>query len=255
MRAIMATARMQIRLASRSIESVMPLLVMPLQSVVALAILAHSGRLDLAGYALCAALLLTVGQMGLFIGSEIVAHDRRDQILELLVATPTPYINVLATRTILVSSFGLAGFVEAWLIARLIFGVTIEIHHSGLMAIALAATVLAGGGTAVLTSALFSLARTTRTLQNATNGPFYVLGGVLVPVSFLPVWLQPLSPLIFFTWSANLVRSALAPEPPQDAAFQLGMLLALGAGAALLGVHVMRRMLDKLRHDGRLGLT
>lgn len=255
LRVIAVTARTQGRLILRDIECMLPLLISPLQTLIALAILSASGRLDLASYALCAGLLMTIGQMGLFIGSEVVANDRYNQVLELLVATPTPYTWLLATRTLIIVSTGLIGLVEGWLIARFVFDITLAIPHPGLLIAALAATVLAGTGTSILTSALFSLARTTRTLQNAINGPLYLLGGVLVPVGFLPVWLQPFSPLIFFYWAANLVRAALDPAPPTGAGFQLAMVLGLGAVTAGIGAWVMRIMLDKLRAEGRLGLA
>jgi ABC-2 type transport system permease protein len=255
LRVIAATAHTQFRLMSRNIEDVLPIIVMPLQTLVAMAILVESGRTDLAGYALSASLLFTVGQMGFFISSEIVSNDRNNQLMELLVATPAPYVVILATRTLILSSLGLFGFVEGWLIAYVVFGIAVPIPHPEILAITLAATALAGGGTAVLTATLFSLSRNTRSLQNAANGPFYLLGGILVPVTFLPVWLQPLSPLIFFYWSANLVRDSLQEATPQNVALRLAILLGLGIAAAIGGGVVMTRMLDRLRHDGRLGLT
>ena len=51
------------------IEDLSPIFVAPLSTFVSLAVLIHSGRPDLAGYALAAALLLTTGSMALFIGS------------------------------------------------------------------------------------------------------------------------------------------------------------------------------------------
>lgn len=56
-------ARTQLRIARRNIENVFPLLTIPLQALISLAILVHSGRSDLASYALVASLLMTVGQM------------------------------------------------------------------------------------------------------------------------------------------------------------------------------------------------
>ncbi len=255
LRLILATARTQVRMAVRSIEDLTFLMVMPLQTLVAMAILVEAGRLDLAGYALTASLLFTVGQMGFFVSSEIVSRDRSHQVLELLVATPSPYFILLGTRTLIMTSLGLVGFVESWLIARFVFGVHVVVYHPGILALTLVATALAGGGTAILTAALFSLARTVRTLQNAVNGPFYLLGGVLVPVTFLPAWLQPVSPFIFFYWSANLVRDSLEAPVLHDVAWRLAALLFLGLAAAVGGGLVLVRMLYQLRREGRLGLT
>ncbi len=94
-----------------------------------------------------------------------------------------------------------------------------------------------------------------RTVQNAVNGPFYLLGGVLVPTRFLPVWLQPISPFIFFYWSANLVRDSLSSAPVTDLAARFSWLLGLGLLTGLVGVFVMQRMLTQLRRSGRMGLA
>jgi len=255
LRIVGATALTQARLFFRNSQEWTRVFMMPLQALVAMAVLVHAGRADLAGYALTAALLFTIGDMGFFVGSEVVAGDRSQQVLELLTAAPTPYFVVLLTRTLFVAAIGLIGFAESWLIARFAFGVPVVVHHPWLLAGALLATVFAAGATAVLTAALFSLARSTRTLQNAVNGPFYLLGGVLVPAAFLPVWLKVLSPFVFFYWAASLVRDSFAAAEPVNIAFRLGALAGLGVAGAVVGALVLGRMLDQLRHNGRLGLA
>ena len=50
---------------------------------------------------------------------------------------------------------------------------------------------------------VFVLARTAMLFTNALGYPFYILGGVLVPVAFLPGWLRPVSRLVFLSWSSD----------------------------------------------------
>ncbi len=128
-------------------------------------------------------------------------------------------------------------------------------YHPLLFVSTLLASSLAAAGTAVLTAALFSLGKQVRTFQNAINGPLYLLGGVLVPTTFLPAWLQPFSKVVFFYWSAKLLRASFAPEPPDGVARALLAVLALAVITWLIGGLVLRRMLDHLRRDGTLGLT
>jgi ABC-2 type transport system permease protein len=248
-------ARAQLCITRQSVEDLRPILSMPLVSLVALAVLTHSGKQHLAPYALVAAVLMTIGQMGNFVASEIVFQERHEQTLELVVASPAPYYFVLLGRVIVLTSLGLVGALQSWLIARLVFGLSISVHHPGLALATLLLTSLAAAGTALLTTALFALGTQVRTFQNAINGPLYLLGGVLVPSAYLPSWLQPLSPFVFFYWSAGLLRAALAPEPPQDVFRGLCCILLLGLAAGLLGRQVLVRMLDHLRRDGTLGLT
>lgn len=254
-RLILATIRAQSKLSIRDWAVLTPVIVMPLQVLPAMAVFIASNRVDLAGYAITAALLFSIGQMCFSVSSEIVSNDRNDERLELLVATPAPYAVVLGARALVVSCLGLAGFVEAWLLTKLVFGITIAIHHPLILSLALAGSAVAGGGTAVLTAALFCLAKETRTIQNAVYGPFYLMSGILVPITFLPAWLQIFSPFFFFYWSAELVRDALSSAPIADVSLRISALIGLGATAAVIGALILTRMLDKLRRDGRLGLA
>jgi ABC-2 type transport system permease protein len=102
---------------------------------------------------------------------------------------------------------------------------------------------------------LFVLARNATTFSNSASFPFYVLGGILVPVSVLPHWIQPLSSAVFLSWSADLLRAALRPTPMHDFAFRLGMVAFLGACGLTVGVWSMRVILVRVRASGELGTT
>ena len=110
------------------------------------------------------------------------------------------------------------------------------------------------GATALITSALFSLSRSARAMQNTVTYPLYVLSGVLVPASYLPNWLEPVSKVLFLSWAADLLRDSLSAEPVDDFVPRLLVVAALGAGALALGTLLLNRMIDRLRADGRLGL-
>lgn len=252
---VAGAARAQVQITRQNVEDLRPILTMPLVTLVSLAVLIQSGKPELAPYGLVAAVLMTTGQMGNFVASEIVFQERNEQTLELVVASPAPYYFVLMARVLVLTSLGLVGALESWLIARLVFGLHIAVHHPALALATLLCTSIAAAGTALLTTSLFAMGTQVRTFQNAINGPLYLLGGVLVPTTYLPGWLQPVSPFVFFYWAAELLRAALSPLPPQGVATGLICILALGAGTGLLAFVVLGRMLDRLRADGTLGLT
>jgi len=170
-------------------------------------------------------------------------------------SSPASYVIVLATRILVLTSVGLIGFLESWLIVRLIFGVHVTIFYTEVMAATVIAATFAATATSVVTCALFSLARSTRTFQNAINGPLYLLGGVLVPVTYLPTWLQPISRGVFFYWAADLLRGSLFPTRPEGVVMGLSAIVALGVLAGAIGVFLVRVMLDHLRRDGTMSLT
>ncbi len=254
LRVVLNAARMQFLMARRNVEELFPILTIPLSSVIALAILQNSGREDLAGYALVAACLMSIAQMAFFIGSEILANEREGQTLELVVASPTDYYVPLLTRISVLTSAGIVGFLEAWAIARFAFGIDLTIHYPGILLATLVLTIFAGSATSLITSTLFCFGRSTRTYQNAISGPLFLLSGVLVPVTFLPEVLQPVSRFIFLYWSADLLRDALQPSPPENAALRLGAIFILGTVGGIVGGVLFRRFLHHLRREGSLGL-
>jgi ABC-2 type transport system permease protein len=253
-RLITSVVRAQLQMSRRNIEDLFPVLTIPLSSFVVLAVLTNAGRSDLAGYALVAAALMSVGQMSFFVGSEILANERQGQTLELIVASPTAYYLPLLTRVVVLTSIGMVGVVEAWLIARLVFGIHIIVYHPVLMVGTLVVTILAGSISSLITSTVFCFGKTTRTYQNAVAGPLYLLSGVLVPVTFLPTYLQSISPWIFLYWSADLLRDSLLPAVPQDVALRVGAIVALGIMGGVAGAVLFGRLLTHLRREGTLGL-
>jgi ABC-2 type transport system permease protein len=254
-RLVVSTVRAQLQMTRRNVEDLLPVASIPLSAIITLAILVNSGRSDLAGYALVAVVLMTVAQMGLFVGSEIIAQDRHSQTLELFAASPAPYFAVLGTRVFVLSAIGLIGFVEAWLIAWGLFGVRIVVYHPLVLGVTLLIATFASSATALIVVAAASFGRTTRTVQNAIGGPLFLLGGVLVPVTYLPEFLQPFSRGIFLYWAADLLRDALQPPDPLNVPFRLQAVLWLGVIAGAIGFVLIHRMLAHLRREGTLGLA
>ena len=152
------------------------------------------------------------------------------------------------------TSLGIVGFFEAWLIARLVFDIRIEIYHPWILVGTLVLTIGAGAATSLITSAWFCFGKTTRTYQNALAGPLYLLAGVLVPVTFLPEFLQPVSRLLFLFWSADLLRDSLQLAAPSHLPLRLGMIAILGLIGGTFGTWLIGRMLEHQRREGTMGL-
>jgi ABC-type multidrug transport system ATPase subunit/ABC-type nitrate/sulfonate/bicarbonate transport system substrate-binding protein len=72
-RVTLAAARAQLRITRQNVADLRPILTMPLVALIALGVLLQSGKPELAPYALVAAVLMTVGQMGNFVASEILS--------------------------------------------------------------------------------------------------------------------------------------------------------------------------------------
>jgi ABC-2 type transport system permease protein len=248
----LAAARFELAVLRRSPSDLIALANTPLLTVIFLAITRHAGRADLAPYAVLAPAVIGVWLMALLVSGEIVDRARWDSTLEALVATPAPLTLVVLGRITTVTGLSLLAVLESWLVGRLGFGVAIDVHHPVLFVLTLLVLALAIAGTATAMSAVFVLARTARTFQNALSYPVYLLGGAFVPVDLLPGWLRPLSRLVFLSWATDLLRDGLSAAPVPAAPARLAVVLGLGLAAFLGGVALLHRFLDKVRALGTL---
>lgn len=151
-----------------------------------------------------APLLITIAQMSIFVASEVVIRERSGGTIELIVATPASFTLIIWSRVAVLTSLGLVGFLESWLLARLAFNVSITIHHGYLAR--------SDAGINIDSISLYCadhfhpnfLHAPAAGFRNVLTFPLYLMSGVLVPTTFLPAFLQPFSHLLFLYWAAKL---------------------------------------------------
>jgi ABC-2 type transport system permease protein len=245
--------RLQLRIVAADRGYLNEIVANPFFAVIFLGVIRAAGRNDLTAFAIVAPVLITLWGMALEISGDIVDSDRGVGILEGVVATPVGFPTVVSGRVLAVTLLSVVAVVETWIVARVGFRADITIHHPGALAATLGVTGLAMAGTAVILAGMFVLARTARTFQNTMNYPIFLLAGVIVPISYLPAWLRPVSRILFLTWSADLLRDALSPEPITDLAGRLGVILLLGAAGLALGRLTLLVVLRRVRSLGTLG--
>jgi ABC-2 type transport system permease protein len=251
-RSFWAGFHVQLRLMRAYPDALIPFFTAPLFAVIFLMIFDRAGREDLTAYAAVAPLFIALWWLALFQSGWVVQHDRWTGTIEPLVAAPGSFAANVLGRVLAPTMVGLVSFVEVWVVARLVFGEAIEIHHPLAFALTVAATLAAMAGTAVVMAALFVLTRNAATFSNSASYPFYVLGGILVPVSVLPDWLEPVSSVIFLSWSSDLMRHTLQPDAIDDFVLRLGMVLFLGGCGFAAGMILLARILVRVRGNGEL---
>lgn len=252
MRGVWAGFRLQLWNYRTRPDMWIPLLTTPLYTIIFLMIVRHGGRADLAGYAVVAPVFMSLWWFALFHGGLVIQTERWEGTIEVLLATATPFPLIVLGRILAVTLLGMLSFVEVWVVARFVMGTSIAIHHPWLLLATALATAFAMATTALLMAGLFVLTRTAVTFTNAASFPFYVLGGILVPVALLPGWVQPLSKVVFLSWSADLLRASLAPSPVPDAAARLAMIVVLGCAGLAAGAAMLTAILRRVRNTGEL---
>ena len=249
---VWAAVRFQLSSSRRTPGDIEALATVPLLTAIFLAIMLNSGRDDLIGHAVIGPVLMAMSVMALNVAGEIIQSDRYAGTLELVIAAPANMVVVLWGRVLAVVALGMLSLVEAWLVAWLGFGIVIKVPHAGVFAVTLAASAFAMAGTATLAASLFVLTRRGFAYRVAISFPLYILGGVIVPIAFLPEWLQPLSRLVYLSWSADLLRASLRPEPVTGVAPALLAILALAFASVLIGRRLLAWVVGRVRSDGTL---
>lgn len=146
----------------------------------------------------------------------------------------------------------LVAFLECWLTGWLLAGELVPVAHPLVSGVVVVVTAWALTGWAGVMASVFVLARSARTFQNSLSYPFYVLGGVLVPVALLPEWLQPVTRLVFLSWSSDVLRDSLTPGPVEGLLLGLGAVVVLGVAGFVLSHHLLHRALRRVRTTGSL---
>jgi ABC-2 type transport system permease protein len=250
-----ASARFQWLSIRTNPDYFLALAMAPAFAIVFLSIVRHAGRSDLTTFALLAPVLISLWSMSINVSGELIAQDRGYGTIEPLIATPAIYAVVLLGRIAAVSLLGLTSFIEVGLIGRFMFGVELVISHPLVFIATLIAAVFAMSGTSMILASVFVLGRSTRVFQQSLGYPFYVLGGVLVPVANLPHWLQPFTKVVFLSWTSDLLRDACSPAHVDSALWRLSVVVALGAASMGFGVYLIDRVLTRVRGLGTMGFA
>lgn len=242
-------------LQMRRVANLSALVNTPLFTLALVAIMVHSGRSDLAPYAVVGATVIAVWNMAIIESGGIIDADRGQGTLEALISTPAPLALVVLGRTVTVTVISLLSLVESVIVARLVFGVVVDVHHGWLFAVTLALTAVSMAMTASALAGIFVLSRSARTFQNALSYPFYLLSGAVVPAPLLPEWLQPVTKVVFLSWSTDLIRDCLRPGAVPNALARLAVVAGLGLAAMVAGVWVLRRILERVRTTGAVSFA
>lgn len=252
---VLGALKLQLNVTRSDPELFAPLITVPLLTIAFLSIFRHAGRDDLATFGLLAPVLITMWSLSLYNSAEIIDADRWHGVLEPAVAAPASLATVVVSRIVAVTTVSFVSFFEVLGVGRFLFGIDVSVHHPGVFAATLVVTIVALSGTALLMAALFVLTRSVRTFQNSLSYPFYVLSGVVFPVSVLPNALEPLSGAVFLSWVAGLLRDSFEVAPVDAAARRVAIALGLGVAGFAVGAAVLARILRHLRKTGTLGLV
>lgn len=201
---------------------------------------------------------LGAGMMGiwsstLFGSGGALQWNRWQGTLELLVASPPPFIVVLLPLTLATSVTGAYALLSTLFWGRVFFGVPLHLAHPLAFLVAVPAAVLSLGLMGLLMASSFILYRHANALSNLLEYPVWVATGLLFPLALLPGWVTPISWLLAPRWGIDAIRhSALGGGPVW---FPIAMCAATGAAYLVLAAVFLQVFERAARARATLALT
>ena len=200
---------------------------------------------------------LGAGLMGmwsstLFGSGGAIQFNRWQGTLEVLVAAPASFLVVMVGMTMATAAIGLYSIAATLFWGRVLFGVPLDFVHPWLFALALPAAVVGLGLLGLVMASTFVLYRNANAFANLLEYPVWLVTGLLVPLSLLPGWVEPISWVLAPTWGVRAIReSALGGE----ALGAIGMCLLLSLVYLIVGSITLRNFERLARRNATLSLT
>jgi len=186
-------------------------------------------------------------------GAGALQTQRRLGVLELLVASPTPFWAVVLPITVAISAIGIYSLAVGLVYVRVFYGVALVVHSWLAFAAAVPATIASIGALGFLFASALVRYRSAFMIGNVFEWPVWMICGLLIPVSVLPEWLQPVSWLFAPTWGMSALRGAtLGTGSPWADIAMCGVLAVV---YLLVGGLCLRYFLRAARADATLALS
>jgi ABC-2 type transport system permease protein len=150
------------------------------------------------------------------------------------------------------TALGVYAFVVSIGVSYVIYGIPITVAHPLLFTLSIPLAILAVGALGLLMASVLVVYRYANTVASSSEYPVWLICGLLVPLTLLPVWVQPISWLLAPTWGMAALRdSALGGRALTD----LGMCLVVTAAYAVLAAVFLVNFERLARRRATLALT
>jgi ABC-2 type transport system permease protein len=186
-------------------------------------------------------------------GAGALQTQRRLGILELLVASPTPFWAVVLPISVAISAIGVYSLAIGLVYVRVFYGVAITVHDWIAFAVSIPAAIGAIGCLGFLFASVLVRYRSAFMLGNVFEWPVWMISGLLIPVAVLPGWLQPVSWLFAPTWGMRALRHATLGTG--SAWIDVAVCVALSFAYLVAGTLALRFFLRSARARATLALT
>lgn len=256
LRVVRAAARLQIAQLSVNLFMLFTVLLQPFFiGVTAMYLLRHRSDFD-PMFVVVGAGLSGLWSVALFEGAYAIQSERWQGTLELVAATPAPFLLVIGGRLIGSMAFALLSMAVSYVIGAWLFGYDLAVRDPLGFAVALVFALFSLWALGLLFAPVGILWRAAARFLNVLEYPVYIFGGFLFPILLLPGWSRPVSYALPPYWAALALHGTAAGElDPAALAAVLGILAAGCAVAVTLARILVAAVLTQARRDGTLALS
>lgn len=253
LRVILACWWLNLNTLSRSAFFLLTAVLAPvLLSTIAFYMFQAGGRSGTLLYAALGSAVFGIWSSTLFGSGGAIQWQRWGGTLELLVASPAPFVFAVAGFTLATATLGVYSLVATLAWGMLLFDVPLHLAHPGFFAAAIPVTVLSLGLLGLVFASTFVLYRNASALSNMLEYAVLLVTGMLVPLSLLPGWVSPIAWVLAPTWGIRAIRDAALGGDPL---FAIEMALALAGVYLILGAVLIANLERLARRRGTLSLA
>jgi ABC-2 type transport system permease protein len=202
-------------------------------------------------FAITGAGMMGIWNNNLWSSGEIVNHERGSGTLSLLIASPTPLLLVLLGKSLANAVTSILAMGMTFATGAIVYHLSLGINDPFGFLMGLILTVVALTCLGLVLGSLFVLTRNTAYVMNVANYPIYLLSGLAIPLTILPVWTRPFSDVLAPTWG-NLVLNQAAGSLPGSPLGSSLWLIGLSALYLLIALGLYKRVEYRARQAGNL---
>lgn len=168
----------------------------------------YGNKPDFAQFAIIGTGLISIWNNNLFTSGEIIRGERRTGTLSLILATPTSLFTILFGKSFANAITSVFAMGITFLTGMLAYRLPLAIIDPLAFVIGLVLVVISITCLGLVFGSLFILTRNAGEFVSVANFPVYILSGLSVPLTVLPLWTRPLSNLLTPTWGNTLLNHA-----------------------------------------------
>ncbi|MGD0707798.1 MAG: ABC transporter permease [Anaerolineaceae bacterium] len=211
----------------------------------------YGHRPDLGLFAITGTGLISIWNANLFTSGDIIREERRRGTLSLVMASPTPLLIILLGKSLANALTSALAMGLTFLTGMLAFQIPIGIADPLAFLIGLVLVIISITCLGLVFGTLFILTRSAGEFMSVTNYPVFILSGLSIPLTLLPLWTRPLSQLLSPTWG-NLVLNAAASGTETSMLPNYLVILGLSALYLIIAHFLYRRVEYRALQAGTL---